>query len=191
MKSEVGILVHGELPSGPFIRVHILMSQTQSERQEARSALNTVISSSKGTTRVSSSSPPLGCPSPYAQFLSSSNNLGGGWGMVSPGSAYRVHCWQEDGRLEGSFVACLASHLAGQWLNQGPGARPSAGAAVGFYPWWAWMCPKEEMWWSEFIACSLKGHQTSVTYDPCLLYLTSWMSKTESGWNLMPLQWNI
>lgn len=63
---------HGELPSGPFIWKHILMSQTQKERQEARSALNTVISSSKRTTRVSSTSPPLGRPSPCIQFLSSS-----------------------------------------------------------------------------------------------------------------------
>lgn len=110
----------------------ILMSQTQNERQEARSALNTVISSSKRTTRVSSSSPLLGRPSPHTQFLSSSNNSHGGWGMASPGSNYREHCWQEDGRLEGSFVACLASPLAGQWLNQGPGVRPSAGAAVCF-----------------------------------------------------------
>lgn len=136
-KMRTEVMVHDELPSGPFIRVHILMSQTQNERQEARSALNTLISSSKRTTRVSSSSPPLGRPSPHTQFLSSSNNSLGGWGMASPGSNYREHCLQEDGRLEGSFVACLASPLAGQWLNQGPGVRPSDGAAVCFYSRWA------------------------------------------------------
>lgn len=161
--TEGGIVVHCELPSGPFIRVHILMSQTPKERQEARSALNTVISSSKRTTGVSSTSPPLGRPSPDTHFLSSSNDPRGGWGMASPGSTYREHWWQEDGRLEGSFVACLASPLAGQWLNQGPGVRPSAGAAVGFNPRWAWMCPWEEMLqstcylFSEFIVCSLTG----------------------------------
>lgn len=143
--TEVGIIVIGELPSGPFTRVHILMSQTQKERQEARSAFNTVISSSKRTTRVSSTSPPLGHPSPHTQFLSSSNDPGGGWGMASPGLTYREHWWQDDGKLEGSFVAYLASPLAGQWLNQGPSVRPSAGAAVGLYPQWVRMCPWEKM----------------------------------------------
>ncbi len=181
--TEEGIVVHGELPSGSFIRVRFLMSQTQKERQEARSALNTVISSSKRTTRVSSTSPPLGLPSPHTQFLSSSNNPRGGWGMASPGSTYREHWWQEDGRLEGSFVACLASPLAGQWLNQGPGVRPSAGAAVGFYPRWAWMCPPTRdvqsacYLFSEFIiilvpsqdSCFIyHGPNTSVTVYPYL-----------------------
>lgn len=129
----------------PFIRVHILMNQTQNKRQEARSALNTVISSSKRTTRVSSSSPPLGHLSPHTQFLSSSNDPGGGRGMASPGLTCGEHWWQDDGKLEGSFVACLASPLAGHWLNQDPGVRPSAGAAVGFYPQWVWMCPWEKM----------------------------------------------
>lgn len=55
--------------------------------------------------------------------------------MASPGLNYREHWWQEDGGLEGSFVACLASPFAGQWLNQGPDARPSGGAEVG-----VWSC---------------------------------------------------
>lgn len=144
---------HLDLLSG-YINWLIIMSQTQEERQEARSALNTVINSSKGTTGVSSRSPPLGPPSPHTQFLSSSNNPGGGWRVASPGSTYREHWWQEDGRLEGSFVACLASPLAGQWLNQGPGVRPSVGTAVGFCPRWAWMCPSEEMLKSESLFCN-------------------------------------
>lgn len=90
-------VVSGELLSGPFIGAHILMSQTQAERQEARSALNTAISSSKWTTRVSSISPTQGHPSPRTHFLSSSNDPAGGRGMASPGRTYREHWWQDDG----------------------------------------------------------------------------------------------
>lgn len=118
------------------------MIQTQKEKQEARSALKAVISSSKRTTMVSSSSPPLGLSSPHTESLSSSNGPDGGWGTASPGLTNREHWWQDNGKLEGSFVACLASPLARHWLNQGPGVRPSAGAAVGSDPPWIWMCPR-------------------------------------------------
>lgn len=97
-------MVH-ELPSGPFIREHILMSPTQKERQEARSALNTVISSSKRTTWVSSTSPPLGPPSPYTQFLSSSNNpdggcrVGDGLSWVNLQEALMAEGWKAGGQL--------------------------------------------------------------------------------------------
>lgn len=110
------------------------MIQTQKGKQETRSALKAVISNSKRTTMVSSCSPPPGHPSPHTESLSSSNGPGGGRGTASPGLTNGEHWWQDDGKLEGSFVACLASPLAGHWLNQGPGARPSAGAAVGRIP---------------------------------------------------------
>lgn len=74
-----GIVFHSDLPSGAFITVHILMSQTQKDRQEARSALNTVISSSKRTTRVSSTSPPLDRPSPHAHSSHLQTTGVGGW----------------------------------------------------------------------------------------------------------------
>lgn len=82
--------------------------------------------------------------------------------MASPGSNYREHWWQEDGGLEGSFVACLASPFAGQWLNQGPDARPSGGAAVGV---WSccdgcvpmrW-CYKAELRWDPIKCCGFSN----------------------------------
>lgn len=53
-------------------------------RQEARSALNTVISSSKRTTRVSSHSPPLGHPSltPSSSHLQTTRAEGRGWPLL-------------------------------------------------------------------------------------------------------------
>lgn len=120
------------------------MIQTQKEKQERRSALKAVISSSKRTTMDSSSSPPLGHPSHRTGSLSSSNSPDGGRGTASPGLTKGEHWWQDDGKLEGSFVACLASPLAGHWLNQGPGARPSAGAAVSSDPLWVWTRPRRK-----------------------------------------------
>lgn len=191
--TEVGITVHSEIPSGPFIRVHILMSQTQKKRQEARSALNTVISSSKRRTRVSSTSPPLAHPSLHTQFLSSSNNPGGGWGLASPGSTHGEHWWQ--GGWWASFVACLAPPCAGQWLNQGPGVRPSAGAAVVSYPQWAWMCPWEEMLQSacylfaEFIVILAPSHV--VFFLPWGKYITHWCPIPAQNLKLLFSSWWI
>lgn len=119
MRSEV--MVRGELPSGPFIRVHILMSPTQNETQEARSALNTLISSSKRTSRVSSGSPPLGRPSPHTRFLSSSNNPRRGWGMASPGV-----------KLQGAVLA--GGRQAGGQLCCLPGLSP-CWAVIKSRPW--------------------------------------------------------
>lgn len=186
--SEVAIVVHGELPSGPFIGVHILMSQTQNERQEARSALNTVISSSKKTTGVSSTSPPLGRPSPLHSGP-----------LIFKQSGWRVEGeeWPLLGQPTGSIDGWP---LAGQWLNQGPSGRPSAGAAVGFYPRWAWMCPLEEMLQSQSLVFVLTGHYfflawakyiTQRCHIPAqnlkLSYLTCWVSKISSGWIIMLL----
>lgn len=94
-----------ELPSSPFIWVCILMSQAHKETQEARSALNTVISSSKKTSSVSSASPPPGPPSPYTQFLLSSNSPGGGWRVrdglswLNQQGALMTKGWRAGGQL--------------------------------------------------------------------------------------------
>lgn len=116
--TEVGIVVHGELPSGPFIGVHILMSQTQKERQEARSALNTVISSSKRTTRVSSTSPPLGLPPPpppHIQLFSSSNDPGGGWRVRDGLSWVKLQGALMAGRWKAGGQLCCLLGLSPRW----------------------------------------------------------------------------
>lgn len=81
------------------------MSQACKETQEARSALNTVISSSKKTTSVSSASPPPDPPSPYTPSLLSSNNPGGGrrvrdgLSWVNQQGALMAKGWRAGGQL--------------------------------------------------------------------------------------------